>query len=96
MFKNVWLPAMSATMAYSVDEIEPKPNSEIGVFATGPHSFVCNEVGYCAFGAMNLLQADKMDSTSWLDPRGTMSVKLDITGGAAATAYILTQQERTY
>ena len=76
--------------------VEQPSGAQIGVFATGPHSFVCNEVGYCAFGAMNLIQADKMDPASWLDPRGTMSVKLDITGGAAGTAYIITQQERTY
>jgi len=59
-------------------------------------SFACMAVGYCAFGAMNLVQADKMDPTSWLDPRGTMSVKLDITGGGAGTAYIIAQQARTY
>jgi len=59
-------------------------------------SFAVKAVGYCAFGAMNLIQADKMDPDSWLDPRGTMSVKLDITGGDAGTAYILTQQERLY
>ena len=59
-------------------------------------SFACNAVGYCAFGAMDLLMADKMDISSWLNPRGTMSVKLDITGGGAGTAYILTQQARTY
>jgi len=76
--------------------VEQPVGNQIGVFATGPHSFACYEVGYCAFGAMNLLQADKMDSASWLDPRGTMSVKLDITGGAAGTAEIITQQARTY
>jgi len=59
-------------------------------------SFACKAVGYCAFGAMNLIQADKMDPTSWLDPAGTMSVMLDITGGAAGTAYLITQQARTY
>jgi len=59
-------------------------------------SFACKLVGYCAFGAMNLIQADKMDPSSWLDPSGTMSVKLDVTGGGASTAYIITQQARTY
>ena len=59
-------------------------------------SFAVKAVGYCAFGAMNLIQSDKMDPASWLDPRGTMSVKLDVTGGGAGTAYIITQQERAY
>jgi len=68
----------------------------IPVTAAAAHSFACYATGYCAFGAMNLLQADKMDPSSWLNPRGTMSVKLDITGGGAGTAYILTQQERFY
>lgn len=68
----------------------------IQVNAAGDESFACYETGYCAFGAMNLLMMDKMDPASWLDPRGTMSVKLDITGGAAGTAYIITQQERLY
>ena len=76
--------------------VEQPSGNQIGVMATGPHSFVCNEVGYCAFGAMDLLMADKMDPESWLNPRGTMSVKLDITGGAAGTAYILAQQDRSY
>jgi len=70
-------------------------NPSISSFTISP-STTLYEVGYCAFGAMNLLQADKMDSASWLDPRGTMSVKLDITGGSAGTAYIVTQQERLY
>jgi len=76
--------------------VEQPSGPQIGVFATGPHSFVCNEVGYCAFGAMDLLMADKMDPSSWLDAKGTQSCKLDITGGAAGTAYVLTQQARTY
>ena len=76
--------------------VEQPSGAQVGVFATGPHSYQVKEVGYCAFGAMNLVQCDRMDPSSWLDPRGTMSVKLDITGGAAGTAYILTQQERIY
>ena len=76
--------------------VEQPSGPQIGVFGTGPHSFVCHEVGYCAFGAMDLLMSDRMDSTSWLNPVGTMSVKLDITGGAAGTAYIISQQARTY
>ena len=59
-------------------------------------SFAVNAVGYCAFGAMNLLMMDKMDPASWLDPAGTKSILLDITGGGASTAYIITQQARTY
>ena len=76
--------------------VEQPSGNQIGVFGTGPHSFVCYEVGYCAFGAMDLLMADKMDPDSWLDAKGTMSVKLDITGGASGTAYIISQQARTY
>jgi len=76
--------------------VEQPAGPQIGVFGTGPHSFTCVEVGYCAFGAMNLLMADKNDPASWLDPAGTRSVKLDITGGAAGTAYIISQQARTY
>jgi len=59
-------------------------------------SFACNAVGYCAFGAMNLLMMDKDDPDSWLNPVGTKSVLLDITGGGASTAYILSQQARYY
>ena len=68
----------------------------IQVTAAAGKSFACHEVGYCPIGAMNLVQSDKMDPSSWLDPAGTMSVKLDITGGGAGTAYIITQQARTY
>jgi len=68
----------------------------VPITAAAGKSFACHLEGYCAFGAMNLLQMDKMDPTSWLDPTGTMSVKLDITGGGAGTAYILTQQARRY
>jgi len=45
---------------------------------------------------MNLLMMDKDDPASWLDPAGTKSILLDITGAGAATAYIITQQARTY
>jgi len=68
----------------------------VSITAAAGKSFGCHLEGYCAFGAMNLLMMDKYDPASWLDPVGTKSVLLDITGGGASTAYILTQQARTY
>jgi len=61
-------------------------------------SFACHHNGYAAFGAMNLIVCDKDDETSWLSPAGYQSIKLDITagGGASGTAYVVTQQFRTY
>ena len=66
------------------------------ITAAAGKSFGCLAVGYCAFGAMNLLMMDRMDPASWLDPAGTRSILLDITGGGAGTAYIISQQARTY
>lgn len=55
-------------------------------------------VGYAPFGGLNILTVDKDDNTTWLDPAGMQSLQVKITAGSGAsgTAYVITQQARTY
>lgn len=72
--------------------------SAIAITNDSSESFAVQLSSYVPFGGINLLVCDKMDPSTWLDPRGTQSIQLDITAGsgAAGTGYVLTQQVRTY
>lgn len=54
--------------------------------------------GYAPFGGLNILTVDKDDDTTWLNPAGTTALQVKITAGSGAsgTAYVVTQQARTY
>lgn len=70
----------------------------VAVTGTAPEAWQAHHEGYAPFGGMNLTLCDRGDITSWLDETKSMSIKLDITAGAAAagTAYVVTQQLRRY
>ena len=72
--------------------------SNINITSDSSESAAIFVRGLSPFGALDIMNVDETDPSTWLDPRQHQSIRLDLTGGSGAsgTTQIVVHQARPY